>query len=215
MVTCFEAPPDFVPANLSADQLREINALTHVENELIDEACGRVWDAIAKRGWADDTDVLYTTDHGELQGDFGLLFKGPYHVDALMRLPFIWKPAKSTARRPPSSINRSASSISHRPSAPSPASTCRSDAGQAIAGERDAGRGPEARARHHRVGQRVQGHQPASAHDLPRRAGLYRLQKSSLYDGDGSVGELYDCANDPLQRRISGTSRPGRRARRT
>ena len=40
-----------------------------------------------------DTDIFFTTDHGELQGDFGLLFKGPYHVDALMRLPFIWRPA--------------------------------------------------------------------------------------------------------------------------
>ena len=51
--------------------------MVHVENELIDEACGRVLDAIGARGWGDDTDVLYTTDHGELQGDFGMLFKGP------------------------------------------------------------------------------------------------------------------------------------------
>ena len=34
-----------------------------------------------------------TTDHGELQGDFGLLFKGPYHCEALMHIPFIWRPA--------------------------------------------------------------------------------------------------------------------------
>jgi arylsulfatase A-like enzyme len=54
-----------------------------------------VVDAIAARGWLDDTDVLFTTDHGELQGDFGLLFKGPYHVDALMRVPLIWRPAPS------------------------------------------------------------------------------------------------------------------------
>ncbi len=37
--------------------------------------------------------MVFTTDHGELQGDFGLLFKGPYHVDALMRLPLVWRPA--------------------------------------------------------------------------------------------------------------------------
>jgi arylsulfatase A-like enzyme len=37
-----------------------------------------------------------TTDHGELQGDFGLLFKGPYHVDALMRIPLIWRPSPIT-----------------------------------------------------------------------------------------------------------------------
>jgi arylsulfatase A-like enzyme len=51
--------------------------------------------AVAARGWTDDVDVIFTTDHGELQGDFGLLFKGPYHVDGLMRIPLIWRPAPS------------------------------------------------------------------------------------------------------------------------
>lgn len=76
--------------------IREVNAKTHVMNELIDEACGRVIDSIAERGWLADTDIFFTTDHGELQGDFGLIFKGPFHVDALMRLPFIWRPAPSS-----------------------------------------------------------------------------------------------------------------------
>ena len=67
-----------------------------VEVELIDEALGRVLARVAERGWADDVDVVVTTDHGELQGDFGLLFKGPYHVDALMRIPLVWRPAPST-----------------------------------------------------------------------------------------------------------------------
>jgi arylsulfatase A-like enzyme len=93
-------PADFVPAAMTHDQVREINAFTHVENELIDEALGRVLRHIEARGWADDTDVLFTTDHGELQGDFGLLFKGPYHCDALMRLPLIWRPAPSAAVAP-------------------------------------------------------------------------------------------------------------------
>jgi arylsulfatase A-like enzyme len=55
---------------------------------------------IEARGWSDDVDVIFTTDHGELQGDFGLLFKGPYHVDALMRLPLVWRPAPSSGRSP-------------------------------------------------------------------------------------------------------------------
>ena len=58
----------------------------------------------AERGWADDVDVVFTTDHGELQGDFGLLFKGPYHVDALMRLPLVWRPAPSAGDRPPAVV---------------------------------------------------------------------------------------------------------------
>ena len=54
-----------------------------------------VMDYLGARGWDADTDIIYTTDHGEFQGDFGMLFKGPYHVEGLMRLPFIWRPAPS------------------------------------------------------------------------------------------------------------------------
>ena len=94
-VSNYEAPARWVPATLTQDQVREVNAYTHVENELIDEAIAKVMGAIESRGWGNDLDVLYTTDHGEFQGDFGLLFKGPYHVDSLMRLPLIWRPAPS------------------------------------------------------------------------------------------------------------------------
>jgi arylsulfatase A-like enzyme len=96
-------PMNFVPCEMTHDQVREVNAMVHIENELIDQACGRVLQRIAARGWDADTDVFFTTDHGELQGDFGLLFKGPYHVDALMRIPLIWRPAPS-ARIPPAAI---------------------------------------------------------------------------------------------------------------
>lgn len=94
------APGDFVPAELTHDQIREINAMVHVKNELLDEAYGRVLAHIRARGWDQDTDVIVSTDHGEFQGDLGLLFKGPYHVDALMRIPLIWRPAPSTGISP-------------------------------------------------------------------------------------------------------------------
>src|SRR5213080_4034624 len=98
LVSNYEAPARWVPATLTADQVREVNARNAVECELIDEAIGRVLARVAARGWSDDVDVVFTTDHGELQGDFGLLFKGPYHVDALMRLPLVWCPARSAAK---------------------------------------------------------------------------------------------------------------------
>jgi arylsulfatase A-like enzyme len=94
LVSNYEAPAEWVPATLTPDQVREVNARNAVECELIDEALGRVLARIDDRGWGDDVDVVFTTDHGELQGDFGLLFKGPYHVDALMRLPLVWRPAR-------------------------------------------------------------------------------------------------------------------------
>ena len=89
-----ESPREYVPADMTADQVREINAMTHIENELIDEACQRVIDYLKAQNLYDQTDIFFTTDHGELQGDYGLMFKGPYHVDALMRLPLIWKPGQ-------------------------------------------------------------------------------------------------------------------------
>jgi len=100
LVSNYEAPKQFVPATMTADQIREITALNAIEVELIDEALGRVLAAAAARGWGDDLDVVFTTDHGELGGDFGLMFKGPYHVDGLMRLPLIWRPAPSAGVAP-------------------------------------------------------------------------------------------------------------------
>ena len=100
LVSNYEAPAKWVPATMTADQVREVNARNAVEVELIDEALGRVLAAIDARGWTDDVDVVFTTDHGELQGDFGLLFKGPYHVDGLMRLPLVWRPAPSAGVAP-------------------------------------------------------------------------------------------------------------------
>ena len=94
------APGDFVPAALSADQIREINALVHIKNEMLDEALGRILTAVSARGWNADTDVILTSDHGEFQGDLGLLFKGPYHVDALMRVPLVWRPAPTAGVEP-------------------------------------------------------------------------------------------------------------------
>ena len=98
--TNLESPRGFRPCDLTPDQIREIDAMNHIENELIDEACARVLHYLQARGWADDTDIIFTTDHGELQGDFGLLFKGAYHIDALMRLPMIWRPAPSAGIAP-------------------------------------------------------------------------------------------------------------------
>jgi arylsulfatase A-like enzyme len=100
LVSNYEAPLSWVPATLTADQVREVNALNAIECELIDEAIGRVLATVAARGWDDDVDIVFTTDHGELQGDFGLLFKGPYHTDSLMRLPLIWRPAPSSGPVP-------------------------------------------------------------------------------------------------------------------
>jgi arylsulfatase A-like enzyme len=93
-------PTSFIPALLTHDQLREIDRSVQVENELVDEAMGRVLAALVDRGLDEWTDVIFTSDHGDLGGHAGLIFKGPYHVDALMRVPLVWRPAPCAAIAP-------------------------------------------------------------------------------------------------------------------
>lgn len=107
-------PWGFRPNGLTADMVREINAMAHVMNELIDEALGRVLATVAARGWAEHTDVIFTTDHGELQGDFGFVFKGPFHSPALMHLPLVWRPAPA-AGIPPAEVSGLVSQVDVAP----------------------------------------------------------------------------------------------------
>ena len=50
LVSNYEAPAKWVPATMTADQVREVNALNAVEVELIDEAIGRVLASIEREG---------------------------------------------------------------------------------------------------------------------------------------------------------------------
>ena len=95
---CGEAPNNFIPSEMSSDQVLEINARVHIMNEIIDDGIGRIKDHLIKNKLFKDTDIIYTSDHGSLQGDYGLMFKGPFHVDSLMRVPLIWRPAKNKKR---------------------------------------------------------------------------------------------------------------------
>jgi arylsulfatase A-like enzyme len=198
LVTNYEAPPDFVPAHMTRDQVREINALAHIENELIDEACGRVLHYLTQRGWANDTDILFSTDHGELQGDFGLLFKGPCHVDALMRLPLIWRPAPST-QLSPAVVDAPVGQIDFAPTFCQIAQLAVPEwmQGQALpVSSTDA-----TTQRRERV--MTEWDSELNGVSLHLRT-IYRdgftctvYEQSSLYDG--TEGELYDHANDPQQ----------------
>ena len=177
LVSNYEAPQEWVPATLTDDQVREVNARNAVECELIDEALGRVLARIDARGWDDDTDVIFTTDHGELQGDFGLLFKGPYHVDALMRLPLIWRPAPSAGVAPGAVVTRPVGLVDLAPTFCTIAGLAPPDwmQGRALPVDDADADAPRLRARAHRVGQRAVRRGRAPAHDHARRLGVHGL----------------------------------------
>ncbi len=72
-------------------QMREIIAHTYGMVSLVDDTVGRMLAALDEMGLAEDTIVMFCSDHGELLGDHGLLYKGPYHYEGLLRIPMLWR----------------------------------------------------------------------------------------------------------------------------
>ena len=79
-------------------EAREAMALSCGMIAMIDDAVGAVLARLAARGLADDTVVIFTTDHGDFLGDHRLLLKGPAHYEGITHVPFIW--AEPGARSP-------------------------------------------------------------------------------------------------------------------
>lgn len=64
-------------------------AYTAAMVHLIDRSVGRILDALDAEGLTDDTIIIFTTDHGELLGDHGLFYKGPFFYEPLVNIPLI------------------------------------------------------------------------------------------------------------------------------
>lgn len=81
-------------------EAREAMALSCGMIAMIDDAVGRVLAQLAACGLADDTIVIFTTDHGDFLGDHRLLLKGPAHFESITHVPFIWaEPGQRPARK--------------------------------------------------------------------------------------------------------------------
>ena len=74
---------------LGEREAREAIALTYGMITMIDDAIGRVRAKMAELGLAEETIEIFTSDHGDLLGDHGLMFKGPLHYQSLIRVPFV------------------------------------------------------------------------------------------------------------------------------
>lgn len=55
----------------------------------MDAAIGRILDQLDALGTADDTLVVFSTDHGHFFGQHGLHAKGPFHYEDLIKVPFL------------------------------------------------------------------------------------------------------------------------------
>jgi len=80
-------------------EAREAIALNYGSISFIDVAVGHMLARLEALGLADDTVVIFTSDHGDFMGDHQLLLKGPIHYRGLIRAPLVWRDPAHAPRR--------------------------------------------------------------------------------------------------------------------
>lgn len=66
-----------------------VKAAYYAMIENLDKAFGKILDHLESRGLLDNTVVIFTSDHGEMLGDHGLLYKGCRFFEGLVHVPLI------------------------------------------------------------------------------------------------------------------------------
>jgi arylsulfatase A-like enzyme len=72
---------------------------------LVDDQLARFFDFLSTSGLADSTLVVYTTDHGDFVGEYGLWSKGAGLPECLVRVPMIWQGPGVVSARPGSHVS--------------------------------------------------------------------------------------------------------------
>ena len=189
--------PDFRPGHAafaaSEQEVREATALNYGSIAFIDTAIGRVMAQLQRLGLDDNTVVLMTSDHGELLGDRGLMFKGGLHYTSMTRVPLIWR--DTAGARQGAVCHDLAQTLDLAPTVLARAGLppVNGMQGRNLLGQDEA-----------RQGLIIEEESQRADFGLDRRLRMrtwrtdrYRL---TLYDGQ-SWGELYDLAADPLELR--------------
>jgi arylsulfatase A-like enzyme len=85
---------------MNARELHDARAVYYGKITNIDHQIGRLFGGLQSSGIWDDTLILYTSDHGEMLGDFGGIGKRTF-FDASARVPLIVQPPKGTTNIEP------------------------------------------------------------------------------------------------------------------
>jgi arylsulfatase A-like enzyme len=85
-------------ATMTDDAIRSMRRAYCADVSVIDAAIGRVVAALEATGRFDDTWIIYTSDHGEMAGDHGLMSKCVLY-DPAVRVPLIVRPPGGCAPR--------------------------------------------------------------------------------------------------------------------
>ncbi len=84
-------------ATFGAEDFRAMRRGYFASIALLDDEVGRVLDTLDRTGLSRNTLVIFTSDHGDMLGDHGLLVKGAFFYDACTRVPLILRQPEVTA----------------------------------------------------------------------------------------------------------------------
>jgi arylsulfatase A-like enzyme len=70
-------------------ELQQNMAVYYGMISFMDAQIGRILDRLDALGLAEDTIVVFSTDHGHFLGQHGLIAKGAFHYEDMLRLPFL------------------------------------------------------------------------------------------------------------------------------
>jgi len=74
---------------IDEERHKKITATYYAMVSMMDKYIGKILDKLDELGIADETIVVFTTDHGHFFGQHGLQYKGGFHYEDLIKLPFI------------------------------------------------------------------------------------------------------------------------------
>ena len=94
-----QKPPHYKKLNPAAyigrypeEVFRKTKRSYYANMSLIDDQVGQAIQLLRQEGLYDQTMIIYSTDHGDFMGDFGMVSKAQYLSEGLMHIPLFVKP---------------------------------------------------------------------------------------------------------------------------
>ncbi|MBD2863265.1 sulfatase family protein [Paenibacillus oceani] len=178
--------------NMTDEDRKKLVAVYYGMVSYMDKCIGQILDKLDALGLADNTIVVFTTDHGHFFGQHGLQAKGGFHYEDLIRVPFI---VKYPGHVPAGRVSDSMQSLVDL------APTFLSFAGAPIPGamtgvdQSAVWQNPELSARDHIICEFH--HEPTTIHQKTYVNDRYKI---TVYYNQ-TYGELFDLAKDPGETR--------------
>lgn len=91
-----EKPDAFWPFHANPNTVRQMIALNYGAISMIDDWLGRILSTLRRSGKAENTHVIFMSDHGDYMGDHGTVLKHGVHSQGLIRVPLLWASPETT-----------------------------------------------------------------------------------------------------------------------